>query len=87
MPIYNPTLSLFLAYLLNHPNVTYFYKSVGSTDIQIELRLKTTTKLNEILMEIRSILKKVLKRHELLLILDEPKFTYFTECMKESKAE
>lgn len=66
-------------YLLNQENVTYFYKTVGSSDMQVELRIKTSTKLNEVLMQLRSILKTVLKRHEMLMILDELKYTYFPE--------
>ena len=32
-------------------------------------------------MEIRGILKEKLKRHELLLILHEYKYTYFPQCL------
>ena len=74
-------------FLLNHPNVTYFYRTAGSSDIQVELRTKTNEKLNEILMEIRGILKTVLKRFELLVILDELKYTYFPECLLEAKGK
>ena len=68
-------------YLLNCENATYFYKTVGSADIQIELRVKTTEELSNIIGEIRSILQSKLKRHELLLIMKELKYTYFTECL------
>jgi len=70
------------SFLLNHPNVTYFYKTIGSSDMQIELRIKSRIKLNEVLMDLRQILKTVLKRHELLLILHEYKYTYFPECLE-----
>lgn len=69
------------AYLLTQENITYFYKTIGASDLQVELRIKTTGELNVILMEIRSILKTVLKRHEMLIILDELKYTYFPECL------
>ncbi len=69
------------SFLLNHPNVTYFYKTAGSSDVQVELRVKTNEKLNEILMQLRGILKSVLKRSELLTILDERKYTYMPECV------
>ncbi|MBI2574912.1 hypothetical protein HYV82_03435, partial [Candidatus Woesearchaeota archaeon] len=48
---------------------------------QVELRVRTNEKLNEVLTQIRGILKGSLKRFELLAILDEPKYTYFPECM------
>ncbi len=68
-------------FLKSNPNVTYFYKTVGSSDIQVEIRAKTNEKLNEIVLSIRGILKGVLKRSELLIILDEPKYTYFPDCL------
>ena len=68
-------------FLFNHANVTYFYKSVGSSDYQIELRAKSSIELNKIIMELRSLLKRVLKRQELLVILFEYKYTYFPEAL------
>ncbi len=70
-------------FLKSNPNVTYFYKTVGSSDIQVEIRAKTNEKLNEIVLSIRGILKGVLKRSELLIILDEHKYTYFPDCLFE----
>ncbi len=52
-----------------------------SSDVQIELRAKTTEKLNEVLMELRGILKAVLRRVDVLTILHEHKYTYVPECM------
>ncbi len=69
------------SFLLNHTNVTYFYKTAGSSDVQVELRVKTNEKLNEILMQLRGILRSVLKRSEMLAILDERKYTYFPDCV------
>ena len=68
-------------YIINHPNMTYYYKSVGKHDIQFEIRLKTSDKLNKILMEIRTILKDELKSYELSIILKEFKYTYFPDCL------
>ena len=72
------------AYLLNQENVTYFYRTIGASDIQVELRVKTTEEVNAILMQVRTILKTVLKRHEMLVILDELKYTYFPDCLMEN---
>ncbi len=68
-------------FLLNHPNVTYFYRTVRNSDVQIELRAKTTEKLNEMLMELRGILKAVLRRVDVLTILHEHKYTYVPDCL------
>lgn len=68
-------------FLLNHPNVTYFYRTVRNSDVQIELRAKTTEKLNEMLMELRGILKAVLRRVDVLTILHEHKYTYVPGCL------
>ena len=68
-------------FLFAHPNVTYFYKTVGSSDYQIELRVKSSIELNRILMELRSLLKRVLKRQELIVILFEYKYTYFPDAL------
>ncbi|MFH1294646.1 MAG: Lrp/AsnC family transcriptional regulator [Candidatus Aenigmatarchaeota archaeon] len=68
-------------YLLNQKNVTYFYNTVGESDVNIELRVKTTMELNIILMELRSILKTVLKRYEIMIILDEHIYNYFPDCL------
>ncbi|MBI2572247.1 Lrp/AsnC family transcriptional regulator [Candidatus Woesearchaeota archaeon] len=68
-------------YLWNHPHVTFYYKTSGLAEVQVEVRVKTTIEFNAFLMEIRSILKNVLKRHELLLILDEQKFTCLPACV------
>ena len=70
-------------YIVSHPNVTYFYRTSGSSDLQIEIRMKASEDLNKILMELRGILKSVLKRHEILVILEEFKYTYFPDCMIE----
>jgi Lrp/AsnC family transcriptional regulator, leucine-responsive regulatory protein len=68
-------------YITNHPHMTYYYKSIGQHDIQFEIRLKTSDELNQILMDIRSILKHELKSHELTIILKEHKYTYFPSCL------
>ncbi len=72
------------SFLLNNPNVTYFYRTVRSSDVQIELRAKSSEKLNEVIMSVRGILKDFLKRAELIAILDERKYTYFPDCLIES---
>ena len=71
----------FNGFLFDHPNVTYFYKTIGSSDYQIELRVKSSVELNKILMELRSLLKRVLKRQELSVILFEYKYTYFPDAL------
>lgn len=71
----------FTTFLLNHPNVTYFYKTIGTSEMHIEFRIKSRIELNKVLMKIREILKTVLKRHELLMILYEYKYTYFPDCL------
>ncbi|MFC2142926.1 Lrp/AsnC family transcriptional regulator [Candidatus Aenigmatarchaeota archaeon] len=68
-------------YAINHPNMTYYYKSTGQHDIQFEIRLKTNDELNQVLMDIRSILKNELKSIELSIILKEYKYTYFPDCL------
>lgn len=68
-------------YIINHPNMTYYYKSIGQHDILFEIRLKTSDELNNVLMDIRSILKDELKSHELSIILKEFKYTYFPDCL------
>ena len=72
-------------YLTNHPNMTYYYKSIGQHDIQFEIRLKTSDELNQVLMDIRSILKHELKSHELSIILKEHKYSYFPDCLLRNK--
>ena len=68
-------------YIINNPNMTYYYKCIGQHDITFEIRLKTSDELNQILMNIRSILKNDLKSHELSIILKEYKYTYFPDCL------
>ena len=68
-------------YIINNPNMTYYYKCIGQHDILFEIRLKTSDELNQVLMNIRSILKNDLKSHELSIILKEYKYTYFPECL------
>ncbi|MBI2133183.1 Lrp/AsnC family transcriptional regulator [Candidatus Woesearchaeota archaeon] len=68
-------------FLKRNPNVTYFYRTVGGSDMHVEIRAKTNDKLNEVVLGIRGILKGVLKRSELLIILDEVKYTYFPDCL------
>ncbi len=72
-------------YLTNHLNITYYYKSIGQYEIQFEIRLKTSDELNNILMEIRTILKDELKSYELSIILKEYKYTYFPDCLMDTK--
>ncbi len=70
-------------YLINCPHVTYFYMTLGSVDMPVEIRVKTTDELHKIIMDIRSILQDELRAHELLIILNEYKYTYFTRCLTE----
>lgn len=77
--------NLLINYIISHPNVTYFYRTAGISDLQIEVRIKTGEELNKILMELRGILKTILKRHEMLTILQEYKYTYFPDCIMEIK--
>ncbi|MFH1432710.1 MAG: Lrp/AsnC family transcriptional regulator [archaeon] len=71
------------SYIINNPNMTYYYKCIGQHDIMFEIRLKTSDELNKVLMDIRSILKNDLKSHELSIILKEYKYTYFPDCLLE----
>ena len=75
-----------VSYIVSHPNVTYFYRTSGSSDLQIEVRMKTSEELNKMLMGLRGILKNSLKRHEILFILQELKYTYFPECITSGMA-
>jgi hypothetical protein len=68
-------------YIMSHPNMTYYYKSVGQHDVLFEIRLKTSDELNSVLMDIRRMLKTNLKSHELSIILKEFKYTYFPDCL------
>ena len=72
------------SYLLHQKNVTYFYKTIGESDLEIEVRVKSTIELSTLLMEIRTLLKTALKRQEILIVLDEHKYTYFPECLMET---
>ncbi len=69
------------SYIVNNPNMTYYYKCIGTHDIMFEIRLKTSDEFNRVIMDIRSILKNDLKSHELTIILKEYKYTYFPDCM------
>ncbi len=69
------------SFLLGNPNVTYFYRTVRSSDVQVELRVMSSEKLNEVVMNLRGILKGFLKGAELLTILNEQKYTYFPDCL------
>jgi len=73
------------SFILNNKNTTYYYKTIGNSDIQFEIRLKTSDELNEILMEIRNILQDKLRRHEISIILSEHKYTYFPDCLYETQ--
>ncbi len=68
-------------FLLNHKNTSYFYKTVGSNDMEIDIKLRTTIELNEFLHDLRIILGDSLKRYEVMIILKEYKYTYFPDCM------
>ncbi len=75
------TLRNFKSYVLDNPSITYYYRTLGNADLHVEIRVLNTQQLNEILLEIRSILKTVLRNYELQLILHEHKYTYFPECV------
>ena len=69
-------------YLLNIPQMTYYYNTIGTYDICFEIRLmQTSSDLTNLLREIRNILKNSLKGHELSIILREDKYTYFPDCV------
>ncbi len=73
-----------VSYISNLQFVTYYYELTGRHDFGFEIRMKTGDELNEVLMEIRKILGENLKRHDLSLVLKEPKYTYFPECLKQN---
>ncbi|VVB61153.1 putative HTH-type transcriptional regulator [uncultured archaeon] len=68
-------------YILNSPNMTYYYKCIGRHDVLFEIRLKTSDEFNHVLMDIRVILKNCFKSYELSIILKEYKYTYFPDCL------
>jgi Lrp/AsnC family transcriptional regulator, leucine-responsive regulatory protein len=68
-------------FITHHPNMTYYYRTIGQHDIQFEIRLKTSDELNQVLMGVRSILKAELTSHELSIILKEYKYGYFPDCI------
>ncbi len=73
----------FQTFITQHLNVNFLYKTVGISDIRLEIQTHSTIEFSKILLEIRSLLKSVLKRYELVMILDEKKFTYWPACMDE----
>ncbi len=66
----------------------YHYSNYINTELLTYISTYNDSKLfielNEILMEIRSILGSDFKRNELSLILKEYKYTYFPNCLKEN---
>jgi DNA-binding Lrp family transcriptional regulator len=80
----NQKIMSLLSFLKKHTYITYVYELIGQHDIGFEIRLKTGDELNDVLMELRSLLSEDLKRHELNLLLKEFKYTYFPECLKEN---
>ncbi|MCK5233601.1 MAG: Lrp/AsnC family transcriptional regulator [Candidatus Aenigmarchaeota archaeon] len=74
------------SYILNNLNMTYYYKCMGTHDIMFEIRPKTSDELNNVIMKMRSILKTGLKSHKLTIILKEYKYTYFPDCVMNTKA-
>jgi DNA-binding Lrp family transcriptional regulator len=70
------------SFLANTLYVTYLYRTIGSSSINIELRVQNMEQLQALLMDLRSLLRSELKRLDFLLIFKEYKYTYWPECME-----
>ena len=83
----NPELKKTLfTYLMDIPQMTYYYDTLGSYDLCFEIRsIQTSGDLSKILKDIRNLLKNSLKGHELSIVLKEEKFTYFPDCLMDQK--
>jgi DNA-binding Lrp family transcriptional regulator len=70
------------SFLANTLYVVYLYRTIGSSSVNIELRVQNMEQLYSLLMDLRALLKEELRRLDFLLIFKEYKYTYWPECMK-----
>lgn len=67
----------FIQYSRVHPYILYYSKSIGSSDVELELIVEDSIHLREIIAEIREKFGKVIKSYETLKIYKEYKLNFF----------
>lgn len=67
----------FIEYARLHPYVLYYSKSIGSSDVELELIVKNSIHLREVLAEIRERFGNLIKSYETMKIYTEYKLDFF----------
>lgn len=67
----------FIEYARRHPHILYYSKSIGNNDVELELVVKDSGKLHEIVAEIRVRFKELIKSYEVLKIFKEYKLNFY----------
>jgi DNA-binding Lrp family transcriptional regulator len=67
----------FLKYCEFQPNITYYTKQIGNKDVEIELIVKDSIKLHEIISDIRKRFNKIIKNYETLKIYKQYKLNFY----------
>jgi len=64
-------------YIKNHPNIIYEDEILGGEDIEIELQVKDTNQLRQIIEEIKEKFSKIIWGYSILLFYKEHKYLFF----------
>lgn len=70
----------FITSMKIHPNVLYYSKSIGSSDVELELIVENSFHLREILDYIRKNFGGLIKSYETMKIYEEFKLDFFPFC-------
>ncbi|MCX6741981.1 MAG: Lrp/AsnC family transcriptional regulator [Candidatus Pacearchaeota archaeon] len=67
----------FIEYARKHPFILYYSKSIGVNDVELELIVENSTRLREVIAEVREKFGEVIKSYEILKIYKEYKLDFF----------
>ena len=67
----------FIQFSRIHPYILYYSKSIGSSDVELELIVKDSIHLREVIAEIREKFGEIIKSYETLKIYKEYKLNFF----------
>jgi len=72
----------FMQFSKNHPYILYYSKSIGTNDIELELIIKNSLHLREVIAEIKTNFRDIIKSSETMKIYKEFKLNFYPWNLK-----
>lgn len=63
----------FINYIVNHPNIHFYYKPIGHWDLEVGIFVENPSQLRKIILDMRNRFSDVIKIYDTVLFYEEPK--------------